>query len=180
MVFDSMGLLAFLQAAFFLNSMMGASQGFSMRQNFPRFAFLSFAVTASLCIGCSNKPDWHAETYPVTGTVTINGSPPLNAFLVLHTTDGSRIDVRGTTPTAIIDEKGYFSFKTYEKSDGAPVGQFALTLHWPMSLTSPDAIDRLGEKFADPAKPLMNVDVIRGKNVIPPIDLKNVKVLPQK
>ena len=151
-----------------------------MPLTFPRSTLFMIAFAVTHCLGCSNKPDWHADTFPVTGTVTINGSPPLNAFLVLHTTDGSRLDSRGTTPTAIVDEKGDYSFTTYQKSDGAPVGQFALTLHWPMSLTSPDAIDRLGEKYADPAKPLMNVDVIRGKNVIPPIDLKNVKVLPQK
>ena len=61
----------------------------------PRSPYPLIALVASLCIGCSNKPDWHAKTNPVTGSLTINGSPPLNALLVLQTLDEFLMDSRG-------------------------------------------------------------------------------------
>lgn len=137
-------------------------------------ALLALTSAASLA-GCSGK-DWEAETYPVTGKVLINGEPAVDAIVELHAT-AQKPDSRNSRPWGIVQPDGSFSLTTYQKADGAPPGQYAVTLRWPVDLTTPSQVDRLAGAYSTAAKAPANVTVEAGENEIPAIDLKDVKVL---
>lgn len=144
-----------------------------------RLLWAAIIVATPLFAGCSGKPDWHAKTYRVTGTLTINGTPAPNAVLLAHLLTG-HFDRPGTIPYAIVNENGTFSFTTYNDNDGLPEGEFALTLTWPMTLSEPGADDRLSNKYESLDSPVATILVKAGKNEIPPIQLTNVQVRPAK
>ncbi|GAA4434044.1 hypothetical protein [Bremerella cremea] len=126
--------------------------------------------------GCYSSSNWQERTYPVTGTVTINGQKAENAFVVLYSSEG-KVDVRGSQPWAIVEADGTFRMTTYERGDGAPVGTYDLTLYWPKSPMG-DRADRLKGAYSSPDKAVMSVTVERGTNELPPIELENIPVLP--
>lgn len=115
-----------------------------------RTACAALLVTLlSLLSGCGGE-DWHAETVPVTGSVTINGQIPAGAMIKLHPT-GEKLDKRGSRPAAIVGEDGTFALQTYEHGDGAPAGEYIFTIIWPqepkLGGLSPD---RLNYRYASP------------------------------
>jgi hypothetical protein len=137
-----------------------------------------FLLTLAVAVhsGCSRKESWQATTYPAWGTVTINGQPPKNAIITLHP-KGEPVDIRHSKPYAMIDSNGRYKLQTYKLADGAPAGDYAMTLHWLVDRTKPSP-DRLGGIYHNPDNPLMELTIVKGKNQLPPIDLQGVKVLP--
>jgi hypothetical protein len=128
---------------------------------------LSVALT-----GCGRN-DWKAETYPVTGTVKINGKDAVGAFVTFFA-DGQAVDVRESLPYGIVKEDGTFVVSTYEFENGAPAGTYRVTVRW---LFEPHlAEDRLDGKFGAPERAVTTVTVKEGRNELPAILLDGVKV----
>lgn len=151
----------------------------SQRTRWKRLVLITISGIASQAIaGCSGHDSWKAKTYPTSGTMTINGQPAENVFVLLHST-GDPVDKRNSKPYAVVDSSGRFRFSTYEPSDGVPVGEFAFVFYMPSDPTDTSP-DRLGGVFANPKKPYMTVSISKGTNTLPPIELTNVKVLPAK
>ncbi|MEI8210620.1 MAG: hypothetical protein WCI02_00585 [Planctomycetota bacterium] len=76
-------------------------------------------------IGCGGG-EKRVQTFKSSGKVVkSDGSPVPHALVVLHPIGGSTEapKSRGTT-----DEQGIFQLSTYDTSDGAPVGQFSVTI----------------------------------------------------
>ena len=73
-------------------------------------------------VGCS-RTDGEA-TYPVAGTVRVNGKPATSALVTFHSLDGS------ARPTGRVAEDGTFALTTREGADGAPVGEYRVTVVW--------------------------------------------------
>lgn len=132
------------------------------------------ALVSSLT-GCA-KDNWQVETHPASGVIKINGESPENAIIILHSTTGP-IDKRHSEPWAIINPDGTFKLTTYKDGDGAPKGEYAVTLYWP-AYSFVDAPDRLSGAFNDVSKPLTTVSIAEGENKLIPIELSNIKVVP--
>jgi hypothetical protein len=64
--------------------------------------------------------------YAVTGTVMFEGHPAEGATVVLHPVDRS-ITIR---PRGVVDADGSFELTTYLPGDGAPVGEYKVTIDW--------------------------------------------------
>src|SRR5262249_8629828 len=88
----------------------------------PRLAFLTLLVLTA-CVGCSNQP--HARVYPVHGQVLLNGKPLSDAIVSFHAREGTVFD---TFPTAHTDADGKFSLTCYETGDGAPQGDYTISV----------------------------------------------------
>ncbi len=131
-----------------------------------------------LCEGCNNKNSWQADVYPTTGTVTINGQVPEHAIVMLHYQGENHFDKRLSICWGMVDSQGQFDITTYELKDGAPVGEYALTLMWP-SDRQKKSDDRLRGLYSNPESPVTMVTVTKGKNVLAPIKLEGVQVLPK-
>lgn len=127
-----------------------------------------------VCLGCDG--DWRAETYPAQGHITINGEPPVGAVIELHAT-GEAVDERNSRPWAIVREDGSYALSTYETNDGAPAGEYAVTLRWPPDVSQPSLADRLNNAYASPDRSQWTVTVSEGDNELPPMEITGVKVL---
>jgi hypothetical protein len=66
------------------------------------------------------------SVYAVTGTVLFEGQPAEGATVVLHPADRS-ITIR---PRGVVDADGSFELTTYLPGDGAPVGEYKVTIDW--------------------------------------------------
>ncbi|GIW98619.1 MAG: hypothetical protein KatS3mg111_1952 [Pirellulaceae bacterium] len=130
--------------------------------------------------GCGDA-DWHAETHPAQGRITINGSPPVGAVITLYPT-GGKVDTRNSTPWALVEEDGSFTLSTYELGDGAPAGAYKLTVRWPVDVTDMSAAltDRLQGAYSRPERSQWTVTIEEGENQLPPIEITGAKVLAEE
>lgn len=81
-----------------------------------------------LLLAClSGCRDPEPAVYEARGTLKVNGLPVSNASLALHRTDG---DPSAACPVAITRDDGTFQFTTRAPGDGAPPGEYVVTLIW--------------------------------------------------
>lgn len=127
--------------------------------------------------GCSNaKPE--LVSVGVTGKVLIDGQPPARAEIRLKPKVPLQDPVkRSLEPYAIVQADGTFEVGTYLSDDGAPPGEYAVTLVWPtVTIEGGEetfGLDRLGGRFSDPAAPIARVVVEDEPVNIPVILLKS-------
>jgi hypothetical protein len=133
---------------------------------------LSFLLVL-MSVGCGSN-GWMARTYPTRGEITINGKAPENAVIKLVKI-GEQIDTRKSDCWALVQSDGSYVMTTYEPGDGAPEGEYAWSVRWPMNPMT-NMPDRLNEAYADPENPYMTVTIKRGKNELPKVELKDVEL----
>lgn len=99
----------------------------------------------SLLAGCS-KSDAGVPVHPVSGQVLFNGKPAAHASVIFHPKEAA---LGVPVPRAQADAQGNFTLSTYGQGDGAPLGEYAVTIE---------------------LRPLVQKDgeFISGPNVIPP------------
>lgn len=126
-----------------------------------------FIVVAILSpAGCKKPPPSdHLPTYPATGRVLVGGQPAAGALVQLWAVDGD-LKRAGLCPHATVGDDGGFQLTTYSTGDGAPAGEYALTLKWPL-LPPPgreQGPDRFRGFYADPKTPLRTVRILPAEN----------------
>ena len=105
-----------------------------MARSIPRrpFAVLRRGLTAAACLtmaalsaGCGSG---HKSIYPVRGEVLVEGRPPVHALVTFHPVadDGHEALV----PTGSVDDHGRFTLTSYASGDGAPEGEYRVTVAW--------------------------------------------------
>jgi hypothetical protein len=89
--------------------------------------------------------------YAVEGKVLVNGEPAENLNVAFHPLDG---DNSRYCPVGRTNNKGIFHLMTHSGADGAPAGEYRVTLVWPDGLmdececTDPTLHDRLKGSYA--------------------------------
>lgn len=149
-------------------------------------------LSAGIClllfsfVGCG-KPaaenDW-LETHPAIGTVMINGVPASGAIVRLYPTSPQPHVTSPVIPTGTVQKDGTFELTSYRTGDGAPEGDYRVTLEWPDSKLNAskggmpeDPPDRLKNRFANPERSTIQVHVAPGENQLDPITLEKVEIL---
>jgi hypothetical protein len=112
--------------------------------------------------------------YPVSGKVVVDGKPAAKAQVTFHRSGGSSDH---PSPFAETDADGLFSPSTRLTKDGAPAGDYTLTIVWPeIRVDHGEEIagpDRLGGLYANPGSSALKVNIKEGKNVLPPFELNS-------
>ena len=89
-------------------------------------------VTALAClfaiIGCTEAKPARVAVYPASGTITFKGQPTHGALVTLHPKSGPTENV--PTPRANVDKDGSFKVSTFDGGDGAPEGEYVVTVRW--------------------------------------------------
>ena len=86
--------------------------------NHPAKLALSILVTVGIVLtGCSNSSQ--PPTYPVTGTVTMQGKPVAGAAITFVPTGNE-----GEAASAITDSEGKYALTTWQAGDGARPGEY--------------------------------------------------------
>jgi hypothetical protein len=128
-------------------------------------------------IGCSNVDDNRLQVYHVSGKVTVKGQPAEGARVALY---GATPDLTGpgtVVPVGTTDANGVFALRSYEPEDGAPAGEFKVTVIWPEPI--PPNVDqemyqrkdRLGGRYGNAQKSGLIVTVPEGGGELPPFEL---------
>lgn len=82
----------------------------------------------TLLPGCSGNAD-RVPVVPVNGKVTFNGEVPVGAFIVFHPASGPAKE-KNLLPSGKVAETGAFQLTTYDGQDGAPAGDYVVTIQW--------------------------------------------------
>lgn len=111
------------------------------------------------------------SVYPVTGKVLLDGTAPEGANVVLFPLDKA-ITVR---PKGFVGPDGNFQLTTYLPSDGAPRGDYKLTIEWnkPVEVAGEfvPGPNLLPEKLSKPESSTIQITVKAGKNELAPVQL---------
>ncbi len=140
--------------------------------------FLWAVLVLAIVSGCDKGNGMH----PISGSVVINEEPAEDVIVTLRPV---RISEEYTqkhgqipsVPWGRTDAAGNFFITTWDDGDGAPVGEYEVLLRWPVdpAIQSPD---RLRNAYF-PDNAACTISVNEGHNVLDPIVLSNVKVLPK-
>jgi hypothetical protein len=89
---------------------------------------LLLAAAALLPASCGKKPD-RKPVFQVSGKLVDGDKPAYRAVVLFHPADGAG---RGKLqPAAKVAADGSFHVSTYLANDGAPPGEYAVTVIWP-------------------------------------------------
>lgn len=137
----------------------------------------SIAVCLSMIsLGCGG--DGRVELYPATGSVTVKGQPAAGAEVVLIAVDESLRGPGNPLPNGVVGPDGRFSLGSYGVGDGAPAGEYQVTIVWaeevkanPNNPERPPARDRLNSRYAMPAQSGLTATIDAGQTELPPFEL---------
>ncbi len=134
---------------------------------------VGLAAIATLTGCIKGKEPWEI-THPVTGTITFKGRPIKDAELSFYPEDKSFPE--SVRPKAKSIEGGKFEVWTYVQGDGAPAGNYKVTVVHNEVTVSKDTIvakpNDLPEKLSKLDTTDLQVQIVAGKNEIPAIEIK--------
>lgn len=110
----------------------------------------SLFLMSITCYGCSGGAPDRKETCKVTGQVIIDGKPTESVGVYCHDLNGfDKTDP--TVSSTLSGRDGKFEMSTYEKGDGVPPGEYAMTFMWgqynfKMEYSGPD---KLNKRYSD-------------------------------
>ena len=109
--------------------------------NHPGNLAVSILVTVGIVLtGCSNSS--RARTYPVTGTVTLQGKPVAGAAITFVPTGNE-----GEAASAITDSEGKYALTTWRAGDGARPGEYRVK------------VSKQEQTTVDPSKMVKNLSI---------------------
>ena len=135
------------------------------------------ASVAGLAPGCF----WRTDRLPVNrvgGSVLVAGKPAVGAKLFFHPVDAG-FNPRALRPFAEVAEDGTFELSTYLADDGAPEGDYIVTVYWPAPRKPTKGKfedeslppDRLKNVYSSPRTSNLRAHINRGDNVLPAFEL---------
>lgn len=138
--------------------------------------FIGFATLAALILplfGCSRGDANRVAVHPVQGAIQFRGQPMEGAFVSLHTKSGNN---GIPTPRATVAKDGTFTVTTYDGNDGAPEGDYVVTVQWyrPVRVGN-DLVggpNVLPAKYASAQTSDVKIRVAAGENQLQPIQLR--------
>jgi hypothetical protein len=131
------------------------------------------AVLALALGGCSGSKVGRPPTYPVRGRLFVGDRPAAGARVQLTAAGDPKLI--GLCPHATVEPDGSFRLTTFKTGDGAPAGTYALTLTWPLPPApgQEEGPDRFRGRYADPRRPVRQVQAAPGDNDLGAVRLKN-------
>jgi hypothetical protein len=143
-----------------------------------------FAVASLTCLalvyfaGCSQSGVSKDTVYPASGKVLVRGTPAEGARITFYPVAEGASRPGMAIPSGDVDSSGVYHLQSYLPGDGAPAGEYRVTVSWPEPLppgANPEQVsrkDRLAGKYADPTKSKLTAKVEKGDGEIPPFELQ--------
>lgn len=123
------------------------------------------ALIAVAAVGCADQGRPASQACAATGILFVSGQPAANASIAFHPEPGA--PAGPACPVALTDSHGRFTLTTYQANDGAPPGEYSVTVVW-IDLTKqvdeclgedPTTHDLLHGRYADPHTTWLHADV---------------------
>jgi hypothetical protein len=123
-------------------------------------------------LGCGGG-DGRRPVFPVRGQVLYEGKPTPGAIVMFH--PRADPDPDAPRPIARVNADGSFAPTTYASQDGAPAGEYAVTVTWIKEVDSRDVEgevpNQLPDRYAKPKTSGIIVQVQKGDNNLAPFQL---------
>lgn len=125
------------------------------RRTILRWVKVAAAVLLGASISAAGARYWQANAAPPVpvvaahGTLEFDGRPAAGAVLKFH--PASRRNDLANLPQALADESGRFDLSTFRRNDGAPSGDYIVTVTWRPDVTTKDGRTERGPNVI-PAK----------------------------
>ncbi len=135
-----------------------------------RLVLAGFAACASVSLaGCGGAKG--PELHPVSGKVLLKGKAAEHATVVFHPVNSGPADL--PKPHGTVGPDGTFTLTTYTTGDGAPPGEYKVTVEqWLAGPKSDEpATNRLPAKFGKPTTSGLVATVGAGKTELPAIEI---------
>jgi hypothetical protein len=142
------------------------------RSTFLTKRLLSTLVVLTLALLCSACSSGRKPVQPVRGQVLVDGRPAAQAQVLFYPADGAKEEPH---PTGQTDDQGYFDLTSYAKGDGAPEGNYVVTVTW--FRVWQDArrevvrYNALPKRYAAPQSSQLRVTVAKGNNELNALQL---------
>lgn len=135
---------------------------------------LSLAALTLALPGCGGRPGPSVPIYPTEGKVLVGGQPAAGALIVLWARPERTPPI---CPNATVAEDGSFRLTSFAKNDGAPAGEYAVTVVWsPTTRVDGETYeepDRLKGRYSNPNTSGLQATIKTGKNALPTFELTN-------
>lgn len=131
-------------------------------------------LACAMLAGCCSDMGW-PKRYPVTGQVLVDGKPAVRAVVTFHPA-GPHPDGKTYAPSTFTDDDGRFRLTTFEAGDGAPPGDYTVTVVASYIFKDGQDIpvkDLLKGRYADPKSSQLKITVREEDNALAPFDLKS-------
>lgn len=137
--------------------------------------------TAAVCVvlacatiaGCSSEAE-RTPVFKTSGKVIYQNAPVAGAFVVLHPKGAAKPE--DPRPSAIVRDDGVFEATTFESADGAPAGDYIVTIeHRKLIKYDGDwqpGPNVLPAKYENPATSGIEIHVAEGQNTLREIVLR--------
>jgi hypothetical protein len=135
-----------------------------------RVSLLVILALATLCPACSSD---RKPVHKVRGQVLVDGRPAAQAQVLLHPAGNDAEELR---PAGQTDEQGNFQLTSYVNGDGAPAGDYAVTVTWFRIYQGRDEVMRynaLPQRYAAAQTSQLRVTVGNGDNALSPLQLSS-------
>lgn len=121
-------------------------------------------------IGC-RRGEVRVPTFAASGRLLSADDQPLaHALVVLHPVDAT---LKAPKPRATTDGEGNFQLTTYETGDGAPQGEFIVTVEqWLRDDPNEAPKNRLPSAFSRPDSSKIRIAITQSANALEPIRLR--------
>jgi hypothetical protein len=146
-----------------------------MTRHFSLVLLAAIAVCLASCGKSTTK-----SVVPVEGEVFVGAVPAEGARIVLVPQgDSAVVGWTDGFPRAVVAADGTFKISTFSADDGAPAGDYAVTVTWPepapadsegQGESSP--IDRLGGRYSDPQTSQLLENSSNQRTKLPHYELK--------
>jgi hypothetical protein len=125
-----------------------------------------------LClVSCDGNKYGEYPPFPVSGQILVNEKPAEHATVLFHLQGYN--GEKTLLPQGMTDADGRFTLTTYAMNDGAPAGDYLVTVTWPpLGKGIRSGEDRLGGKFAKAESSGLTAHVDKGKNELKPFELQ--------
>ena len=125
-------------------------------------AWIIPCMTVVFVAGCGSEQRGgpRMDTYPITGTVMVDGEPAATLQVQCHPSGDVGV---ATSIACLTDKDGKFSISSYERGDGAPEGEYKVTFYWGQyGLNGYGGEDKLKKEYSDPENSEYSVTVKKG------------------
>jgi hypothetical protein len=136
-------------------------------------ARIALLLSVLIVASCSSKVDEKRKpVFPVRGKVLVQGKPAAGAFVLFVPVNepSQPVDPR---PRAEASADGSFELSTYGTNDGAPAGEYVVSVTWPGGVL-PDGREEPPDKLMgryEMGKSKLKATVKEGQNDLPPFQL---------
>jgi hypothetical protein len=138
---------------------------------------LTLLSVSLVCCSCSGAKG--QSVFPVHGKVLFRGKPAAGALVVFHPLNQSRPE-QGM-PRAVVEDDGSFALGTFAAKDGAPTGDYAVSITWKrVSAKTPGrkgparkVLTHFPGRYENPKTSGLVVHIEEGPNELRPFDLKD-------